>query len=183
MRKEHVPVETKSFRPLDFQNDQNLFVRPSTPEKGQADMIQVIQSEPIPTFETELNSRIENTEIILTLKETQEAIQQAIRLGESEIDDTTFKEFLQKLFHVNKVGWVFPMITWSKFGIETMAIEKTHSTLYILFPQVKMSREFIEFLQTIQVWTMANRVKPKSEWLKAGWKNRKRTVKAPFLWS
>ena len=111
MRKEHVPVETKSFRPLDFQNDQNLFVRPSTSEKGQADMIQVIQSEPIPTFETELNSRIENTEIISTLKETQEAIQQAIRLGESEIDDATFKEFLQILFHVNKVGWVFPMIT------------------------------------------------------------------------
>ena len=115
MRKEHVPVEPKSFRPLDFQNDQNLFVRPPIPEKGPADMIQLIQSEPIPTFETELNSRIENTEIILTLKETQEAIQQAIRLGESEIDDATFKEFLQILFHVNKVGWVFPIITWSKF--------------------------------------------------------------------
>ena len=98
MRKEHVPVEPKSFRPLDFQNDQNLFVRPPTPEKVQADMIQLIQSDPIPTFETELNSRIENTEIILTLKETQEAIQQAIRLGESEIDDGTFKEFLQILF-------------------------------------------------------------------------------------
>ena len=98
MRKEHVPVEPKSFRPLYFQNDQNLFVRPSTPEKSQADMNHMIQSEPIPTFETELNSRIENTEIISTLKETQEAIQQAIRLGESQIDDGTFKEFLQIVF-------------------------------------------------------------------------------------
>ena len=123
MRKEHVPVEPKSFRPLDFQNDQNLFVRPPTPEKVQADMIQLIQSDPIPTFETELNSRIENTEIILTLKETQEAIQQAIRLGESEIDDGTFKEFLQILFFERK----------------------------ILFPQVNMTMQFIEFLQTIQV--------------------------------
>ena len=59
MRKEHVPVEPKSFRPLDFQNDQNLFVRPSTPEKSQADMNHMIQSESIPTFETDLNSRIE----------------------------------------------------------------------------------------------------------------------------
>ena len=101
MRKEHIPIEPKSFRPLDFQNDQNIFVRPSTPEKSPADMNHM--SEPIPTFETELNSRIENTEIILTLKETQEAIQQAIRLGESEIDDATFKEFLQILFHVNKI--------------------------------------------------------------------------------
>ena len=99
MRKEHIPVEPKSFRPLDFQNDQNIFVRPSTPEKAQADMNHMIQSEPIPTFETELNSRIENTEIILTLKETQEAIQQAIRLGESEIDDAAFKEFLQIVFY------------------------------------------------------------------------------------
>ena len=99
MRKEHIPIEPKSFRPLDFQNDQNIFVRPSTPEKGQADMNHIIQSEPIPTFETELNSRIENTEIILTLKETQEAIQQAIRLGESEIDDSAFKEFLQIVFY------------------------------------------------------------------------------------
>jgi len=102
MRKEHVPVEPKSFRPLDFQNDQNLFVRPSTPEKSQADMNHMIQSEPIPTFETELNSRIEHTEIISTLKETQEAIQQAIRLGESQIDDGTFKEFLQIVFF-NKI--------------------------------------------------------------------------------
>ena len=90
MRKEHVPAEPKLFRPLDFQNDQNLFVRPSSPEKRQAGKI---QSEPIPIFETELNNKVENTEIILTLKETQEAIQQAIRLGENEIDDSNFKEF------------------------------------------------------------------------------------------
>jgi len=88
MRKEHVPAEPKLFRPLDFQNDQNLFVRPSSPEKRQAGKI---QSEPIPIFETELNNKVENTEIILTLKETQEAIQQAIRLGENEIDDSNFK--------------------------------------------------------------------------------------------
>ena len=89
MRKEHVPAEPKSFRPLDFQNDQKLFVRPSTPERPQVDLI---QSEPMPTFETELNHQIENTEIILTLKETQKAIQQAIRLGENQIDESTFKE-------------------------------------------------------------------------------------------
>ena len=88
MRKEHVPAEPKSFRPLDFQNDQKLFVRPSTPERPQVDLI---QSEPMPTFETELNHQIENTEIILTLKETQKAIQQAILLGENQIDDSTFK--------------------------------------------------------------------------------------------